>query len=91
MVYGPGRYKFADFLKLGSVLTLIIYVIAIVLVPIVWPLRWKSPGAPGSPALVIDENSIRSVSGEEFVDRHSFSPFHLNLEQRKRILTAGDY
>jgi di/tricarboxylate transporter len=39
MVYGPGRYKFSDFLKIGSVLTVIIYAIAVVLVPIVWPLR----------------------------------------------------
>ena len=38
MVYGPGRYKFSDFVKLGSVLTLLIYGIAITLVPRVWPL-----------------------------------------------------
>jgi di/tricarboxylate transporter len=38
MVYGPGRYKFIDFLKVGAPLTLIIYVIAILLVPRVWPL-----------------------------------------------------
>jgi di/tricarboxylate transporter len=28
MVYGPGRYRFIDFFKFGSVLTLLIYVIA---------------------------------------------------------------
>jgi di/tricarboxylate transporter len=38
MVYGAGRYRFADFLKVGSLLTLIIYGIAIVLVPVFWPL-----------------------------------------------------
>lgn len=38
MVYGPGRYRFQDFLKVGAGLTLIIYLIAIVLVPLVWPL-----------------------------------------------------
>lgn len=38
MVYGPGRYRFTDFLKIGSVLTLLIYIVAILLVPIVWPL-----------------------------------------------------
>ncbi|MBC8094274.1 MAG: anion permease, partial [Akkermansiaceae bacterium] len=37
MVYGPGRYRFSDFLKFGTALTLIIYGIAIVLVPRVWP------------------------------------------------------
>ena len=39
MVYGAGRYRFADFLKVGSLLTLLIFVIAMLLVPIVWPLH----------------------------------------------------
>ena len=38
MVYGPGRYRFVDFLRVGSILTLLIYIIAIILVPIFWPL-----------------------------------------------------
>ncbi len=38
MVYGPGRYRFVDFLKLGSFLTVLIYGLAILLVPRVWPL-----------------------------------------------------
>jgi di/tricarboxylate transporter len=38
MVYGPGRYRFFDFLKVGALLTVFIYVIAIVLVPLLWPL-----------------------------------------------------
>lgn len=39
LVYGPGGYKFSDFLKFGSVLTLIIGAIALALVPRVWPLH----------------------------------------------------
>ncbi len=39
MVYGPGRYRFSDFLKVGGGLTVVIFVIAIVLVPRVWPMR----------------------------------------------------
>ena len=39
MVYGPGGYKFWDFLKVGSLLTLIIGAIAVALVPRVWPLH----------------------------------------------------
>ena len=39
MVYGPGRYRFVDFLKVGSLLTVLIYIVAILLVPLVWPLR----------------------------------------------------
>jgi len=38
MVYGPGNYRFADFLKIGSLLTVVVYGIAIVLVPYFWPL-----------------------------------------------------
>jgi di/tricarboxylate transporter len=38
MVYGPGGYRFADFMKVGSLLTLIIYAISILLVPLLWPL-----------------------------------------------------
>lgn len=38
MVYGPGNYRFSDFLKVGSLLTLVVYGIAILLVPIFWPL-----------------------------------------------------
>lgn len=39
MVYGPGGYKFSDFLKYGAVLTIIIGAIALALVPRVWPLH----------------------------------------------------
>ena len=39
MVYGPGRYRFRDFLKVGAGLTLLIYGIAIFMVPRVWPLH----------------------------------------------------
>ena len=39
MVYGPGRYRFVDFLKVGSPLTILIFVVAIALVPRVWPVK----------------------------------------------------
>jgi len=38
MVYGPGKYQFADFFKVGMPLTVLIYLLAIMLVPWVWPL-----------------------------------------------------
>lgn len=38
MVYGPGRYRFFDFLRVGAPLTVIIYALAILLVPRLWPL-----------------------------------------------------
>jgi len=38
MVYGPGKYRFSDFVKVGLPLTVLIFAIAIVMVPLVWPL-----------------------------------------------------
>ena len=39
LVYGPGKYKFMDFIKAGVPLTIILLVIIMVLVPIFWPLN----------------------------------------------------
>jgi di/tricarboxylate transporter len=38
MVYGPGNYRFFDFMKVGSILTILIFLIAIVMVPWLWPI-----------------------------------------------------
>jgi len=38
MVYGPGKYRFADFVRVGFPLTFVIFAIAILLVPRIWPL-----------------------------------------------------
>jgi di/tricarboxylate transporter len=37
MVYGPGHYRFRDFLKVGAPLTVLVYGIAVLLVPLLWP------------------------------------------------------
>jgi di/tricarboxylate transporter len=37
LVYTPGRYRFVDFLKVGSLLTIAVFAIVIWLVPIFWP------------------------------------------------------
>ena len=39
LVYGPGRYKFADFVKVGALLTVLIYIISVLLVLLIWPIR----------------------------------------------------
>jgi di/tricarboxylate transporter len=36
MVYGPGNYRFADFLKIGLPLTLLVGITTILIVPLVW-------------------------------------------------------
>ena len=38
LVYGPGHYRFSDFLKVGSGLTLTLILIIIGLLPLFWPL-----------------------------------------------------
>ena len=38
MVYGPGGYTFTDFLKIGIPLKLLVFVVAMVTIPIFWPL-----------------------------------------------------
>jgi di/tricarboxylate transporter len=38
LVYGPGRYRFLDFFKVGALLTILIFVVSMLLVPVVWPL-----------------------------------------------------
>jgi di/tricarboxylate transporter len=38
LVYGPGRYRFLDFVKVGGGLTLILIPIVLLLIPVFWPL-----------------------------------------------------
>jgi di/tricarboxylate transporter len=37
LVYGPGHYRFMDYLKAGIVPAVLVYVITIVMVPLIWP------------------------------------------------------
>ena len=37
MVYGPGGYRFSDFLKVGIPLNAICWVVSCLLIPIIWP------------------------------------------------------
>jgi di/tricarboxylate transporter len=37
MVYGPGGYKFADFLRIGVPMNLILGTMVVVLAPFFWP------------------------------------------------------
>ena len=38
MVMGPGGYKFSDYFKVGAPLSVIVAVIALTIIPIIWPL-----------------------------------------------------
>ena len=37
LVYTPGRYRFMDFVKIGTILTIIVFTVSMLLVPIFWP------------------------------------------------------
>jgi len=37
MVYGPGGYKFTDFVKIGVPMTVIVGTITIILATVAWP------------------------------------------------------
>lgn len=39
LVYGPGRYRFSDFFRLGGPLTALMLVVLLVLVPWAWPME----------------------------------------------------
>ncbi len=39
LVYGPGKYKFMDFVKVGTLLTVILVILVLILVPVFWPLN----------------------------------------------------
>ena len=38
LVYTPGRYRFIDFVKIGTFLTIVVFIVAMLLVPIFWKL-----------------------------------------------------
>ena len=37
MLYGPGGYKFTDFLRVGIPLNIICWIVACTIIPIIWP------------------------------------------------------
>jgi di/tricarboxylate transporter len=39
MVYGPGGYKFSDYLRLGIPLDLIFFIVTVLLAPLVFPFK----------------------------------------------------
>jgi di/tricarboxylate transporter len=38
MIYGPGQYRFVDFVRVGAPLNLIFWILGVLLIPWFWPL-----------------------------------------------------
>ena len=38
LIFTPGRYRFFDFVKVGSILTVAVFAVVMLLVPVVWPM-----------------------------------------------------
>ncbi len=43
MVFGPGGYRFTDFMRVGIPLNILMWIIAIILIPIIWPFAVAVP------------------------------------------------
>jgi di/tricarboxylate transporter len=39
MVFGPGGYRFTDFMRVGIPLNLLMWIAAVILIPLIWPFR----------------------------------------------------
>ena len=38
MVYGPGGYRYTDYIKVGLPLSVLLFFVAMIAIPMVWPL-----------------------------------------------------
>ena len=36
LIYGPGRYRFADFVRVGTPLTILVGIVVVLLAPMLW-------------------------------------------------------
>ena len=37
MVFGPGGYRYSDYIKVGLPLGIILWIISVIMIPMIWP------------------------------------------------------
>jgi di/tricarboxylate transporter len=37
MVYGPGGYRYSDYIKVGLPLGIILWIVSVLVIPMIWP------------------------------------------------------
>ena len=54
MVYGPGGYRFADFIRIGLPLSIVTTIVAMIVIPWAWPLDPVAPLVPTTPPAPVE-------------------------------------
>ncbi|WP_164021774.1 SLC13 family permease [Pyxidicoccus trucidator] len=85
LVYGPGRYRFSDFLRLGGPLTALMLAALVLLVPWVWPLDAgqvkQGPSVAGHPGR-LPQSGCQTVLAHYTVWNGGGGPMALPLCER---------
>jgi di/tricarboxylate transporter len=79
LVYGPGRYRFGDYFRVGLPLTVLVFAANLFMIPRVWPLEVPRPSPAGSAACSSRHGSFGAVSS-----RHAKEPRTRGRESRRR-------
>lgn len=65
MVYGPGGYRFSDFFRVGAPLNILLGILAIILIPLIWPFYTAEVGLQTTTLtpVIARENGLEGLSG----------------------------
>lgn len=91
LVYGPGRYRFRDYFRVGLPLTVISFVLNMLMIPLVWPLKLLDQSE-----LERLERGARPVAHSELGEDGGEVVLHRALGDRQRLrdlavaVAAGD-
>ncbi|MFM8727044.1 MAG: SLC13 family permease [Planctomycetaceae bacterium] len=64
MVFGPGGYRFSDFVRSGVPLNLLMMVVSVILIPIIWPFAPAPATPPQPPAINASAETLPEQPGQ---------------------------